>query len=425
MRLEYADDVNILLRQKEGESKGEDHQNTCACARCRIEKVMESLPGHFADHKMQLNAGKTVYADISVKRCTLDTILGNNIEGSIEIEKRKAKAAIAFNGMWQLWKKNVPVTTDKKMKIYNGLVKPFYIHSAGSLVLKRTELDKLDAHHRKQLRRLLGIFYPAHISNERLYEETSTRPISVEIAKARWTLMGHILRRAKDEIPAYQAMEAHFRRRESQTDTPRNKTRRGRLLTTIPRLIQLDIQKLKNKTQRLNLFGTSELDCGTHLLLLKAKSENRVNWSKIVKFIEDYELEAWKAKNRTSSAQRAQRNEANPNRVPTRGTTRGRPRGSRGPPRGRGRPRGSRGRNRPRGTRGSGGNRTRFAGTRFVPRHRGDEDAIDTHQEHLNRLRMELDHPDEQRRKRAEDELRRITNANQEFLERSENKNGH
>ena len=46
-------------------------------------------------------------------------------------------------------------------------------------------------------------------------------------------------------------------------------------------------------------------------ILLKTKSENRANWSKIVKFIEEYELEAWKAKNRTSSTQRTQRNETN------------------------------------------------------------------------------------------------------------------
>ena len=337
-RLEYADDVNLLLRQRKGESDKENHTNQCLCAKCRIDKIMENLPGHFAEHKMQLNAGKTVYADMSVSRCTIGTILGNNIEGSIEIEKRKAKAAIAFNGMWQLWKNSVPVSVEKKMKIYNGLVMPFYIHSAGSLVLKRTELDKLDAHHRKQLRRLLGVFYPEHISNEKVYEKTRTRPISVEIAKARWTLMGHILRRAKDKIPAYQVMEAHFKRRENQVDTPRNKTRRGRLLTTIPRLLQLDIQKVKNAAQKLNLFGVKDLDCGSDLLLLKMKAENRANWIKIVKFMEEYEVEAWKTKNKANSTQRTQRNEANnaANRGVTRG--RGRPRGSRGNRRGRARP---------------------------------------------------------------------------------------
>ena len=215
---------------------------------------------------------------------------------------------------------------------------PFYTHSAESLVLKRTELDKLDAHHRKQLRRLIGVFYPEHIANEKVYEKTNTRPISVEIAKARWTLMGHLFRRAKDKIPAYQVMETHFKRKENQAEIPRNKTRRGRLLTTIPRLLQLDIQKVKNSTQKLNLFGVKDLDCGSDLLLLKMKAENRVNWNKITKFMEEYEIETWKTKNKVNSTQRAQRNELN--NTANRGTTRGRgrPRGSKGIKRSRARP---------------------------------------------------------------------------------------
>ena len=43
----------------------------------------------------------------------------------------------------------------------------------------------------------------------------------------------------------------------------------------------------------------------------------------------------------------------------------------------------------------------RFAGTRFIPRHRGDANITDA-QEHMNRLRIQATDPDEQRSREAE-----------------------
>ena len=78
----------------------------------------------------------------------------------------------------------------------SSISRPYYIYSIAAISLKDNEKEKLDSHHRSQLRRLLRIFYPKKISNERLYERTGTNPISIEITKARWSFLGHILRGA-------------------------------------------------------------------------------------------------------------------------------------------------------------------------------------------------------------------------------------
>ena len=72
------------------------------------------------------------------------------------------------------------------------------LHNAGASVYTRVELDKLDAAHRRHLRRILGVFYPEHISNEETCRRTETRPISIDVIEKRWTLLGHTLRLAKD-----------------------------------------------------------------------------------------------------------------------------------------------------------------------------------------------------------------------------------
>ena len=165
--------------------------------------------------------------------------------GIYELATRKRKAAAAFNALRKLWIREIPVSIETKKKIYNGTVLPHFIQSSGALVLKKSELDILEAAHRSQLRRLIGIFYPEHITTEDLYKRTGARPLPIDIMRARWLLIGHILRLAEktSEMPAYQAMQQHFKRRRQQGEASRTKTRRWRVLATIQRIMQLDLQK--------------------------------------------------------------------------------------------------------------------------------------------------------------------------------------
>ena len=87
--------------------------------------------------------------------------------------------------------------------------------------MAQTELNKLDAFHRKQLRKVLNIYYPTKISNKTLYKKCNKKPLSTHILESRWRLFGHILRR-NEEIPANKAMQLCFHRTEKKIQAKTN-----------------------------------------------------------------------------------------------------------------------------------------------------------------------------------------------------------
>ena len=111
--------------------------------------------------------------------------------------------------------------------------------------MAQTELNKLDAFHRKQLRKVLNIYYPTKFPT--LYKKCNEKPLSTHILESRWRLFGHILRR-NEEIPANKAMQLYFHCTE--------KRFRGRPTTTLPVIINQDLSQIKDN---LSLKSTGDL----------------------------------------------------------------------------------------------------------------------------------------------------------------------
>ena len=116
---------------------------------------------------------------------------------------------------------------------------------------------KIDAFHRKQPKRVIGIYYPNRISNKELYKKTNRIPLSVEIAGARWRMLGHILRRS--HTPAFQAMKQYYA-------TSNKKKFLGRPLTTLPQTLKKDVKfipkmKLENSEDFETLFLLAQQKC--------------------------------------------------------------------------------------------------------------------------------------------------------------------
>ena len=148
------------------------------------------------------------------------------------------------------------------------------------MALKKTEMEKLGALHCKQLRYVLGVFYPAHMSNAEVYSQAGTTPVSVKCVAARVPLMGHVLRVAvASERAAYSAVVSYFRRRAAQGEDPRARTRRGRVLMTVPRLLHLDMQ-LAGRARREAMLGAEGLETGTDLAKLKMVAASREKWKR-------------------------------------------------------------------------------------------------------------------------------------------------
>ena len=80
------------------------------------------------------------------------------------------------------------------LRLYSAFVLPVLTYNMGTWRLTKTELTRLDAHHRRHVRQIIGIRWPHRISNDALYRRTQSSPISAAIRAARWSLFGHVLR---------------------------------------------------------------------------------------------------------------------------------------------------------------------------------------------------------------------------------------
>jgi hypothetical protein len=137
----------------------------------------------------------------------LGTLLGE----TQEMHRRKQLAAAAFQSMKRIWsrKHHNKISVVLRLHLYNAYVLPVLTYNACTWALSQTEQEELDAFHRRQLRKVIGIKYPRIISNESLYMRCNTQALSHTIREARWRMLGHVLR-MDDQITAKHAMKHYF-----------------------------------------------------------------------------------------------------------------------------------------------------------------------------------------------------------------------
>ena len=91
----------------------------------------------------------------------------------------------------KIWLRRSDISTELKMKLYKTIVNPHLIYYAAYTGQQVEALDRLQ---RRQLRRLLNEYYPENTSYVEVYERTGAHPIVIDIAKMRWSFLGHVLR---------------------------------------------------------------------------------------------------------------------------------------------------------------------------------------------------------------------------------------
>ena len=132
-------------------------------------------------------------------------------------------------------------------KIYKTLVKLILLYKCGTWVLTPAEEERLNAYHRKQLKKILNIRYPKKIKNTSLYRINQEKPLSLQILSARWSLFSHILRRDKD-IPANKATSGYF--------IPNGNKLRGRPRTNLSIVFNRDLALIQDP---IRLHSSKEL----------------------------------------------------------------------------------------------------------------------------------------------------------------------
>ena len=92
----------------------------------------------------------------------------------------------------KLWLQGRQISLKRKLLVYDAQVISVLLHSCSSWSAPN---QKLNTCHRKHLRRICNVYWPKGvISNVELYRRCDVIPITERVRKARWTLLGHILR---------------------------------------------------------------------------------------------------------------------------------------------------------------------------------------------------------------------------------------
>ena len=163
------------------------------------------------------------------------------------------------------------------MKLYNALVKSVLTYNSCTWGLTKDDEKNLNSFHRRQLRQVIGVVYPHKIRNAELYKATKSRPLTIDITKARWKMFGHALR-LNENTPARKALKWFFQ-------VPVGvKKFKGRKRATIVTTLNRDIQRTKEHNKNFLLpCLNSELD----LRNIRVKALNRKHWQGIVKMVTD------------------------------------------------------------------------------------------------------------------------------------------
>ena len=223
--VEYADDIDFI-----------------SYSRPYLNEIERIAPDCLAEWSLQINAAKTERSSVSRQvdrthepwRTTRK--LGSLLGDAEDVARRMQLANVSFHKMWTVWFRGAQISLHLRLRLYSAFVLPVLTYNMGTWGLTKTELSRLDAHHRRHLRQIIGIRWPHGISNGALYRRIHSSPISAAIRTARWRLFGHVLRLPLD-APVQGAIDAYL----EDTGTPKF---RGRPRCTLPTTLGENLRRI-------------------------------------------------------------------------------------------------------------------------------------------------------------------------------------
>ena len=172
--------------------------------------------------------------------------LGSKLGDKEDIVRRKQLARVKLIQMKKILKRKKVVRLKKKMKLYNALVRSVLTYNSCTWGLTKQDEQNLDSFHRQNLRQVAGIFYPKKIGKAAIYTLTGSRPLSIDITRARWKMFGHAFR-LNENTPARRAMKYFFLVPEG------HKKFRGRKRATIVTTLNRDIDRTRKHNEDFDL----------------------------------------------------------------------------------------------------------------------------------------------------------------------------
>ena len=205
--LDVRREVGIDLQQQQLPEEfiyADDYDNITSDKK-KQQQFKEKTPNILRGHNLMVNDDKT--EETILKRSKLDrknettnepwrdTIkLGSKLGDRKDIQRRKQLSQGAHNKMDELLKRHKMVNRNKRLKLYNTIVRSVLLYNSCTWGMSERDENGINAFHRRQLRRVLGVKYPTKMKNEAVYRLSNSGPLSIMITTSRWKMFGHVLR---------------------------------------------------------------------------------------------------------------------------------------------------------------------------------------------------------------------------------------
>ena len=175
----------------------------------RINPVSQ-LPLHVNNHEIETVSTFTYLGSI------MDEKGGTGADGLSRLNKSRA----TFASLKPLWRSNV-ISVKTKLKLFNSTIKTVLLFSSEYWKISIEITNKLRVFIHKCLRIILRISWPMKVSNKSIRERCNQEDIMVDVARRRWSWIGHVLRKPDNSIS-----------KEALCWTLERKRKRGRLRLT-------------------------------------------------------------------------------------------------------------------------------------------------------------------------------------------------
>jgi exonuclease III len=230
------------------------------------EYIQQHLPAALQRYNLQMNPDKSEH--ITIERATFNTLtnkkLGSKLGPTADITYRITQANNALHSMNKMINNRRHISVPLKVRMYNACVRSVMTYNLSCMAASATELLPLAAAHRRHLRRLLCIYYPETISNDKLYQRTRSLNILLDTLQQRWHLLGHILRSSPD-IPAYKYMHMYF------SNPLHFPAYRGRYRSSLPVILDIDLRRIQRR-----------LHTAANLEELRTLAQDRQAWRSLI-----------------------------------------------------------------------------------------------------------------------------------------------
>ena len=185
--LDFADDLALLSTSRRNLQQ-KTHQ-------LEVHAKRTGLHTNTAKTKvMKIKTGDNQPIVIGIGDVDSFTYLGSVMDAdkgsTADISARLKKARAAYYKLRKVWASS-QYRRKTKLRIYKSNVMSVLLYGAECWKVNQNDGQRLNIFHNRCLRRILRIFWPRTISNEKLYEEVEISRITDIIKARRWSFIGH------------------------------------------------------------------------------------------------------------------------------------------------------------------------------------------------------------------------------------------